>query len=1415
MAAKGEDTDQGSTAWNTYVCKSLSEGCPHPGEIVEPASLAAVLLPPLNYPILDSLKHQVEKGMISQLQLEGVAYACQKHQQVMPNGSRFGFFIGDATGTGKGRQIAGIVLDNICRGRRRHLWCSTSADLIKDAMRDLQDLDANVAVHDGVRMLDRSQKGLGVSKDSQKGVLFTTYASLVASTNSKDRFSQICNWLGDSNDFDGCLIFDECHKAKHFDEKEGKGSKVAKAVVRLQQKFPNARCVYVSATGVSDINNMAYMDRLGLWGKGTAFGTFEDFRNSMGKRNMGALEMLAIELKSTGLHVSRGLSFKDTTFNLVKAGLTPEQLSVYKAATEYWNDLRLALVQAIQLSNSNSKVWGPFWSAHQRFFKQLCIAFKIPDIVKLSRQALAQGHCVVIGLQSTGEASIDFWTTQDSKDRDQVPVCFTSNLLVIQFLQNHFPSTAVSDNPRGGKPNSEENQSRLSALYNKILERAMKLPLPTSAIDDLVYQLGGASAVAEMTGRRSCVVASQPKHGSPQNSLKDVASSCKVIPRLVLAAKAGKVVSAAAAAAATGAELDSINISEKDAFMKGSKLIAIISDAASTGISLHADRRVENQRRRIHITCELAWAADTAVQQLGRSHRSSQVNAPLFKLVTSGIGGENRFVSAVASRLRSLGALTHGDRRASSAGIALDDFVFDSTHGKLAFQEMCNNTLMQNIVPGVSWPKVLERAKPMWRLAGWKEEDEQLTSVAPYVQLSDPHQYWRALHMPQTNVEFLQCVAQSLRLIYEGVAIAAAIPSTAGVQLNMSDTDRKSVKKFLNKMLGLPVHLQALLFEYFSATLDSIVEQSKLDGSYDEGVSDVHANSVSADGPVETLYTDPSTGGDLNLHVLRLDRGISFEKSLDWLQRAIDIAKAKARAKEVNGTAHEDGEEDATMNTETNEDSQTPANDGTSTASQDERAAVSEVLSKPEEKAAPVVELKDCQLTGPVGAMPTCTSATKPHTSVKSTQMEEENDGQSTPDDAAEQEEDESISKKHENASTLVKEARNLSAGGFYVSRKAIGPTHELHYILAVKLDPRSERYTIFRPNTGRANLEKTKRELKRMYSKVKIATAEAKWTELFEQSATGCAHGPECSEGKSCSYGSRISNVGILSGAVVPLWNQLQEVLEDPDLDIPRYDQRLRIVRAQLDTGERLIGIKWHAGGLSALRKMLELKSSQYHPVRMFVPVGAKNFGFAIQNDLGLKATSTRAEAAGIKNGQILTQVGDIRLGPGATREHVFALIKQKFNQHDRSLDIVVRDPDTQDADDKKQGSLKVRFEKPTPIDPACKKALLSKPMTIKGFFSKMSAATSLPAPKRSANVSSVGDDDDTLKTTVLKKKVKASKSADPKRFFFKAVSSKKSNDTSAPKTHEASHSTSLKEESIFQVPATVDLDDDVIELD
>lgn len=77
---------------------------------------------------------------LSALQLESVVYACQRHEHMLADGSRAGFFIGDGAGVGKGRTIAGLVLENWKMKRRRHLWISIGADLRVDARRDLDDV---------------------------------------------------------------------------------------------------------------------------------------------------------------------------------------------------------------------------------------------------------------------------------------------------------------------------------------------------------------------------------------------------------------------------------------------------------------------------------------------------------------------------------------------------------------------------------------------------------------------------------------------------------------------------------------------------------------------------------------------------------------------------------------------------------------------------------------------------------------------------------------------------------------------------------------------------------------------------------------------------------------------------------------------------------------------------------------------------------------------------------------------------------------------------------------------------------------------------------------------------------------------------------------------------------------------------
>ena len=58
---------------------------------------------------------------------------------------------------------------------------------------------------------------------------------------------QILNWIGKDKlkTFDGVIVFDECHRAKHVLLGKDGGTKTASAVIELQDALPNARIVYV------------------------------------------------------------------------------------------------------------------------------------------------------------------------------------------------------------------------------------------------------------------------------------------------------------------------------------------------------------------------------------------------------------------------------------------------------------------------------------------------------------------------------------------------------------------------------------------------------------------------------------------------------------------------------------------------------------------------------------------------------------------------------------------------------------------------------------------------------------------------------------------------------------------------------------------------------------------------------------------------------------------------------------------------------------------------------------------------------------------------------------------------------------------------------------------------------------------
>ena len=315
------------------------------------------------------------------------------------------------------------------------------------------------------------------------------------------------------------------------------------------------------------------------------------------------------------------------------------------------------------------------------------------------------------------------------------------------------------------------------AKRDALIQKLGALPPVQSALDQIVHRFGH-DAVAEITGRSRRVLRIADARGE----------------RLALRSRPA-----------------SANLAEAAAFMDRTKRILVFSMAGGIGRSYHADLGCPNTERRIHYLLEPGWRADQAIQGLGRTHRTHQASAPLFRPVATDVKGERRFIATIARRLDSLGAITRGQRDSQTAMGGDDTALFRASDNLESLY--AKSALRQFYIA-------------LWRgnIAGW--------SLADFEE------------------------ATGLKLVYEG---------------NLKE-DLPPMPQFLNRLLALPIDEQNQLFGALETRIEANIEVAIEAGTFERGVETIVADSLSV-ASRETVFAHEGSGAETEIvEVARKDR---------------------------------------------------------------------------------------------------------------------------------------------------------------------------------------------------------------------------------------------------------------------------------------------------------------------------------------------------------------------------------------------------------------------------------------------------------------------------------------------------------------------------------------------------------------
>ncbi|WP_337628114.1 strawberry notch C-terminal domain-containing protein, partial [Prevotella sp.] len=629
--------------------------------------------------LVDELGYNDKDDLYSHLAAEQVDSVALAIQQAKKGNA---FIIGDMTGIGKGRQAASLIRYAKKQGQVP-VYFTKTAGLLSDVYRDLVDIgspelrpfvfgssdEAKITDSDGkvvYKLPTKEEKERVIDYIEKNGKLpeeydyvLTTYSQVGngvyefdENDNRNERKLKKGDKFGPSHFSgqarrdaieklisNGYLILDESHTA-------GGQSNQGNYFQHIIQKAKNV--TFFSATFAKRPDNMPIYALRTAMNEGGMKAS--DLIDAVKRGGATLQEIMSQTLTQCGQMIRRERDMTGVTIDwkpIDDPVVVSEQREQYDKTIELFNDIinfqknyvmpyiderneELAAIQATIGLKKGTKALGiastPFASKAFNTVQQVLLSLKAKEAAKRAIDYLKQGVKPVIALNNTNESQ-----SGEIKENEEVeePDLGTS-------LKKGLAGT-LRYTKKDSKNNADSGTIDLASLgdeavnaYNQLMTKIehASTGLALSPIDVIKNELQKAGyKVGELTGRKT------------QFIYNDNGSVSKV----------------------KRTDTDKKKLARE--FNDGSLDALILNKSASTGISLHASSKFNDQRKRVMIVAQQQLDVNDEVQMRGRIDRTGQVQRGAYEYIVSQIPAEQRLLMMFKAKLKSLDANTTSSQK--------------------------------------------------------------------------------------------------------------------------------------------------------------------------------------------------------------------------------------------------------------------------------------------------------------------------------------------------------------------------------------------------------------------------------------------------------------------------------------------------------------------------------------------------------------------------------------------------------------------------------------------------------------------------------------------------------------------------------------------------------------------------------